>query len=417
MRVLHSLGIPAVILLLGTIPFRVWPVDETIQSWAWSDEGGWLIGKLTPWKELYDFGTIPGILVALVSLVVFGLGWVSSRWLPWRKVSAYLVLCMIVGPGMIVNLGFKDHWGRPRPKDTIPYGGRYSMERVWTIDPSSPGKSFPCGHCTMGFYFLAAAMVLRRQGKRGMAPAVLAVGLVLGGLLGTARILQGGHFASDVFWGFGFCWLTALGLFHALRLDEDWVYRPSGIPLRAPGPVLAAGIAVGCALFVGFLLSTPYHAEERHRTFSVPAKASLALDVTLHGSHHRISASAGNAGEIRSSGQGHGLPGSKVKESWNQDFQDGTSRITFNQRIRGWFTELDHGNILQVPGSPRGSVRIRIPSGRADLDLSAASADQEWTVELGPHAQATWRAGDDSGGSLIPGAITTLRGQEPKSED
>jgi hypothetical protein len=349
--------------------------------------------------------------VGLVSLVVLAAGFVSARWLPWRKVSAYLLLCIVVGPGLIVNLGFKDHWGRPRPKDTLPFGGRYRMETVWTLDPDSPGKSFPCGHCTMGFSLFGAGLILRRQGKRRRAVAVQAGALVLGALLGTARILQGGHFASDVLWGFGFCWLTVVGLFHALRLDEDWVYRASDAPLRAPGPVWFGGILAGTALLLGVLLATPYHAEERRWKYSVPDGGTLSLELDLQGGPHRIVASDGRAGEIRSAGQGHGLPGSKVKDQWNRtDSADGHAcRITFTQRIRGWFTELDQRNEVTVPGRVPGTIKVRVRSGQAELDGSAATVPQEWTITVDRGARARWRSGGAPGEELEPGETLKRR--------
>ncbi|HCX59124.1 MAG TPA: PAP2 family protein, partial [Candidatus Cloacimonas sp.] len=65
-----------------------------------------------------------------------------------RKLYLFLVLAMIIGPGIIVNSALKENWGRPRPRDVEQFGGRYAYEAPLEIDLSSPGKSFPCGHAT-----------------------------------------------------------------------------------------------------------------------------------------------------------------------------------------------------------------------------------------------------------------------------
>jgi membrane-associated PAP2 superfamily phosphatase len=45
-------------------------------------------------------------------------------------------------------------------------------------------------------------------------------GLVYGCIMGMARIIQGGHFLSDVLWSAGFVYLTALVLAAWLLPDE-----------------------------------------------------------------------------------------------------------------------------------------------------------------------------------------------------
>ena len=35
----------------------------------------------------------------------------------------FLIATMIIGPGLIVNLGLKDHWHRPRPIQTQDFNG------------------------------------------------------------------------------------------------------------------------------------------------------------------------------------------------------------------------------------------------------------------------------------------------------
>jgi lipid A 4'-phosphatase len=61
----------------------------------------------------------------------------------------------------------------------------------------SGGKSFPCGHCLMAFYFMVPYLFFRNRKKR-VAFCFLLFGLIYGLLVGIARMVAGAHFASDV---------------------------------------------------------------------------------------------------------------------------------------------------------------------------------------------------------------------------
>jgi hypothetical protein len=40
-----------------------------------------------------------------------------------RMYGLFILLSVILGPGLLVNLVFKDHWGRPRPRQVVALGG------------------------------------------------------------------------------------------------------------------------------------------------------------------------------------------------------------------------------------------------------------------------------------------------------
>lgn len=403
MRIGLHFGGSLALLLLATLPFWVTPLDLAIQGAAWQGGAGWSLGEKPLWKGLYHFGTIPALLVTLASLVALARGWRGGRPAPWSKAAAYLVLCMAVGPGILVNLVLKDHWGRPRPRDVRNFGGEYPAETVWVRDPSSPGKSFPCGHCTMGFYFFAPGILLWRLGRRRMSRGVFSLAWGLGILLGVARILQGGHFASDVLWGAGICWLVSLGLYYALGLDRrlEWTGSlPAG--LRG-GPWRVAGAVAALILVAGILLATPYRREERHELRGRPG-SPLELSLVLEGTRHRIRLGSAPAqpGSIVARGQGHGLPGSAVKSHWTYRVEpEGTLYFQFKQRMSGWFSELDQRTEVVVPACP-GEVRLRVCSGVADVDFQGLPGGQRWKLTLGPGAVCRWRDGSRHG-ELGPG--------------
>ena len=140
----------------------------------------------------------------LSSAIVFGLvaAWllaslVSATW-ALRKGLIYLLLVALIGPGLLVNTLFKDHWGRARPAQVAGLGGEKDFTPAW--QPSTQCQrncAFVCGDAAVGFFFLAPAFLFAKRRR-----AWLATGMAAGGLLGLMRLAQGGHFLSDVIFSF-----------------------------------------------------------------------------------------------------------------------------------------------------------------------------------------------------------------------
>lgn len=211
--------IPIVVLVVLTIVFWVTELDLAIQKNFFVQEEGWIYKDLHPWRFLYDYGPIPAIAVAAASLLAF----IGSFWIhkitPYRKVFVFFVVLMIIGPGLVVNTVFKGYWGRPRPRHLEAFGGSESFLYVWEKGKTGEGHSFPSGHAAMGFFLFAPYFIFRRNFKR-WSVLFLTVGLSAGLIIGLARMVQGGHFASDVIWSGGFVYLCGTGLSYLLRLDR-----------------------------------------------------------------------------------------------------------------------------------------------------------------------------------------------------
>jgi lipid A 4'-phosphatase len=144
-------------------------------------------------------------IAGLVGSLVFRhrlLGFGFQKWL-------YLTACMLIGPGLIVNVVFKDHWGRARPFEIKDFGA--SQPFTPALQPANncaDNCSFVSGEAaTIFMMFFALAMLLRARRS-----ILLAGGVVAGGLSGLVRIGMGGHFLSDVVFSGVFMALTALVL-------------------------------------------------------------------------------------------------------------------------------------------------------------------------------------------------------------
>ena len=149
------------------------------------------------WVELINL-YVPAAFRIMV-FIAFGI-WLwatlSSRKKQWRLPLAFVVLAGALGPGLVVNSGFKDNWQRARPYQVQEFGGTQQFTRaVVMTDQCSNNCSFVSGHVACGF-FLASLMLVDRRRR------VLwgAVGVASGLTIAFARIADGAHWLSDALW-------------------------------------------------------------------------------------------------------------------------------------------------------------------------------------------------------------------------
>lgn len=166
---------------------------------------------------MYDYGYYPAFAMTVISFILYVGSFFKKNWLEWRKASLFLFLVSAIGVGLIVHFALKDQWGRPRPRQTIEFGGKQPYRPFYEPYFSNPipSKSFPCGHCSGGFYFVALTFLGWRFAMSWLYYLGIILTLFLGISLSITRIAQGGHFFSDVVASALIMWLTALFL--------DWI--------------------------------------------------------------------------------------------------------------------------------------------------------------------------------------------------
>ena len=219
-KTLIDFFLPLAILLSLSALFRLTDLDRTILANFYDSQHGWQHGDQFPWYQLYHYGIIPAIALTAISLLTLLSSLFLKKTVPYRKQALFFVLLMAIGPGLLVNVIFKDHWGRPRPREIQQFAGQQQFLPVWSKGTSSNGYSFPSGHASMGFYLMAPYFILRRK-KPLQARLFLGFGIGSGILIGLARMVQGGHFASDVIWSGGFIYLSGMALYHLLLKDKQ----------------------------------------------------------------------------------------------------------------------------------------------------------------------------------------------------
>ncbi len=210
MKRINWLEVITVLLLLFavTVIIAVTDADLRISSYFYQS-GGWPVGERFSWKLLYRLDRYPGLLLAIFGLFAAIYGSYNTSWRSWRSKGAFLVLLLALGPGLMVNAVFKDHWGRPRPREVTEFGGSRQFQQPWQPAINQNGRSFPCGHGSAAFYMAAPYFIYRRK-KPFVAIIWLSCGLLFGILMSYARIAQGAHFLSDTVWSLGMVYIMAV---------------------------------------------------------------------------------------------------------------------------------------------------------------------------------------------------------------
>ncbi|MGD9975566.1 MAG: phosphatase PAP2 family protein [Desulfatirhabdiaceae bacterium] len=129
-----------------------------------------------------------------------------------RKSFYYLILVLALGPGLLANTILKDNWGRARPDAIVEFGGDKLFTPAFILSSScNRNCSFVSGHSAMAFYVMVPGFLFRRYRKQ-----IFGFGFVYGSVVGLARMVQGGHFLSDVVFSFFCVFSVAWGIYHAM---------------------------------------------------------------------------------------------------------------------------------------------------------------------------------------------------------
>jgi lipid A 4'-phosphatase len=215
----RDFAIPVVILVLATIVITATGADLKLSA-PFCIDGKWPVGDRQPWHLLYLLDRGPSIGLGLFGLCAALIGGICKQRSGWVRPGLFLVILLALGPGLLVNSVFKEHWGRPRPREIVQFGGKKEFLHPWQKGIAHNGRSFPSGHSAAAFYLSAPFFVYRRRKPR-TAAWWMAGGVVFGVLMSIARIAQGAHFLSDNLWSWGIVQLTAVALYYLLRLDRD----------------------------------------------------------------------------------------------------------------------------------------------------------------------------------------------------
>ena len=202
-------------------------LDLVVAGWFYNQQSQvWTYELAQPWLTIYRQGVLPSFVLGIGGGIVA----LTGRWLlprsDWRKSQSirragwFLCWMLLLGPGLIVNVGFKHLWGRPRPLQCTVFNGEREFLPVgtWATEPSR-NSSFPSGHAAVAFYLMAPGFIAGRRRPR-LAAASFFLGSLLGLGMGLTRVIQGAHFVSDILWAGVLVYLTGAGLAWLILRNE-----------------------------------------------------------------------------------------------------------------------------------------------------------------------------------------------------
>lgn len=342
------LGLQIVLLVAVSIVIAELDLDRIIAGRFYSADKGWFLTRKPLWSWLHQYGTIPGLVMTLAALIGWGAGRFVPTLAPLRRPCMVVALTSIIAAGLLVNAVFKQYWGRPRPDQTIEFGGQWHYRHI--LPPGTPGKgaSFPCGHCTMGFVFLSMAAFHRRN--KLLAYGGIGVGIVLGTMLSAARMVQGAHFLSDTLWSLGFITMTAtvLCMLPLRRRAKPRLARDRGGLLhRLWMPLIV--IAILGLVAAGFLTRRPYYKSTDYRFDLTDEIKQIEIRINADPERVNLSHAAVSSPRLRVEVHGYGW----VKFNFHMRFKvvarADTLSLELHSDPRSYFAELDHALTLILP--------------------------------------------------------------------
>jgi lipid A 4'-phosphatase len=191
------LGVAALLALTcaAALIFALWPqADVAVARMFYS--GGFIGQSQFERFARAFFNVTPFVVLAgFAALFVLRHYGVKTPYAPSGRALVFLIATMAIAPGLVVNLGLKDHAHRPRPIQTLEFGGTSEFRPWYRFDGACRKNcSFVSGEASEAFWMVAPAS-LAPPPWRGLA---VSAALIFGAAASLLRMAFGGHYLSDV---------------------------------------------------------------------------------------------------------------------------------------------------------------------------------------------------------------------------
>jgi lipid A 4'-phosphatase len=131
------------------------------------------------------------------------------------RAVVFLLVTLILAAGVLTNLGFKSHWGRPRPVVVTQFSGPQEFVPWWDPRGSCTRNcSFFSGEGATAFWTYAPAALTPPAWR----PLAYVAATLFGVTTSVLRMAFGGHFSTDVA-------TAALVTFLVIWLAHGYIYR------------------------------------------------------------------------------------------------------------------------------------------------------------------------------------------------
>ena len=214
----------------AAVIFAAWPgIDPAVAAWFY--HGGTFFGPggfAGALRKVF-YWTPPLLLAAASALFIARRYGIKVPFAPTGRQLVFLLATMALGPGLLVNVAFKDHSHRPRPVQIEEFGGKMPFRPFYRFDGACPRNcSFVSGETSTAFWTLAPASLAPPP----LQAEAIAAALAFGTVTSLLRLAFGGHFLSDVVFSGLFTFLVLYGLNRLL------LPRPPSAEEEPPAPGL-----------------------------------------------------------------------------------------------------------------------------------------------------------------------------------
>ncbi|MDO5646989.1 phosphatase PAP2 family protein [Paracoccus sp. (in: a-proteobacteria)] len=192
-------------LLLAAVLFTLWPgLDLIISGQFGSRSDAFPVARSIVgqgWRQFFiasTSGVMVLVLILLIAVMIARRRRVA-RWCDCRAMG-FAIAAYAIGPGLLINVLLKDHWGRARPVQITDFGGWAQFTPPLSLtDQCLRNCSFASGEgsALAAMALIVLLLIWPRLTARGrmVAGGVAATYVVAGSML---RVAFGGHFVSDV---------------------------------------------------------------------------------------------------------------------------------------------------------------------------------------------------------------------------
>jgi hypothetical protein len=250
---------------------------------------------------------------------------------------------------LLVNSFLKPYWGRPRPNQIQAFDGQYAYRDA--LSPGIPGKgsSFTCGHCTMGFLFVALIYFKRRSAAVAWVGGL--GGLAYGSLISAARVVQGAHFVTDCLWSLGVLWLVATILYYfILKIPHpSHTIRPA-LPPKQKWVLITLTTLIAAGIFLAFLTRRPFFETEYFYPDLPKTIRAMHIGLDPGATKHTVRYSDKAPLQILIHAQGFAWIGaSDAKKVKSLSISGDIYAVVYETATQGYFSELTHEIEVVIP--------------------------------------------------------------------
>ena len=190
--------------------FALWPDLDLAVARRFFDAGHF-IGRTRTGEILRSvFYDAPYVILGLLLVAYAARRLGKTRRGPDGRAVIFLLASLALGPGLLVNGVLKENSHRPRPEQTVEFGGPWRFRPYEAFDGECRRNcSFVSGEVAASSWTLATALLAPPPFR------VLAVGAALAftAATGALRMSFGGHYLSDALLAALFTFLIVLGFY------------------------------------------------------------------------------------------------------------------------------------------------------------------------------------------------------------